>query len=29
LVKAAVERVFRGLFHAAVYMDLRRLPELP
>jgi glycogen debranching enzyme len=26
--KSAVERVFRGLFEAAVYMDLRRLPEL-
>lgn len=26
--KAAVGRVFRGLFDAATYMDLRRLPEL-
>lgn len=26
--KSAVERVFRGLFEAAVYMELRRLPEL-
>ena len=26
--KAAVARVFRGLFDAATYMDLRRLPEL-
>ncbi|HEX2215529.1 MAG TPA: amylo-alpha-1,6-glucosidase, partial [Xanthobacteraceae bacterium] len=27
-LKAEVERVFRGLFDAAAYMDLRRLPEL-
>jgi glycogen debranching enzyme len=27
-LKSTVERVFRGLFEAAVYMDLRRLPEL-
>lgn len=27
-LKGAVDRVFRGLFDAAVYMDLRRLPEL-
>jgi glycogen debranching enzyme len=26
--KAAIEPVFRGLFEAASYMDLRRLPEL-
>ncbi|WP_322514403.1 amylo-alpha-1,6-glucosidase [Rhodopseudomonas palustris] len=26
--KAAVERVFKGLFEAASYMELRRLPEL-
>jgi glycogen debranching enzyme len=26
--KGAVDRVFRGLFEAASYMDLRRLPEL-
>ena len=26
--KAAVGRIFRGLFDAATYMDLRRLPEL-
>ncbi len=26
--KGAVDRVFRGLFDAASYMDLRRLPEL-
>jgi glycogen debranching enzyme len=26
--KRAVERVFQGLFDAATYMDLRRLPEL-
>ena len=26
--KAAIEPVFRGLFEAATYMDLRRLPEL-
>jgi glycogen debranching enzyme len=26
--KAAVDRVFQGLFDAACYMDLRRLPEL-
>lgn len=26
--KHAVEQVFRGLFEAAAYMDLRRLPEL-
>ena len=26
--KAAVARIFRGLFDAATYMDLRRLPEL-
>src|SRR5437588_6587046 len=26
--KRAVERVFKGLFDAAAYMDLRRLPEL-
>lgn len=26
--KSAVGRVFRGLFDAATYMDLRRLPEL-
>jgi hypothetical protein len=26
--KAAVARVFQGLFDAACYMDLRRLPEL-
>jgi glycogen debranching enzyme len=26
--KTAVDRIFRGLFDAAVYMDLRRLPEL-
>ena len=27
-LKSAVDRVFRGLFDAAIYMDLRRLPEL-
>ena len=27
-LKGAVDRIFRGLFDAAVYMDLRRLPEL-
>ena len=27
-LKHAVERVFKGLFDAATYMDLRRLPEL-
>ncbi len=27
-LKHAVEQVFRGLFEAAAYMDLRRLPEL-
>ena len=27
-VKHAVEQVFKGLFDAATYMDLRRLPEL-
>jgi glycogen debranching enzyme len=27
-MKQAVNRVFRGLFEAAAYMDLRRLPEL-
>jgi glycogen debranching enzyme len=27
-LKAAIERVFSGLFDAASYMDLRRLPEL-
>ena len=26
--KDAIERVFKGLFNAATYMDLRRLPEL-
>ena len=26
--KSAVDRVFQGLFDAATYMDLRRLPEL-
>jgi glycogen debranching enzyme len=26
--KSAIERVFQGLFDAASYMDLRRLPEL-
>lgn len=26
--KAAVDRIFKGLFDAASYMDLRRLPEL-
>lgn len=26
--KDAVERIFRGLFESAAYMDLRRLPEL-
>jgi glycogen debranching enzyme len=26
--KAAIDRVFKGLFDAASYMDLRRLPEL-
>jgi glycogen debranching enzyme len=26
--KKAIERVFQGLFDAASYMDLRRLPEL-
>ena len=26
--KRALERVFKGLFDAATYMDLRRLPEL-
>jgi glycogen debranching enzyme len=26
--KSAVERIFKGLFEAAVYMDMRRLPEL-
>ena len=26
--KAAVERVFKGLFEAAIYMDIERLPEL-
>jgi glycogen debranching enzyme len=26
--KAAVDRLFKGLFDAAAYMDLRRLPEL-
>src|SRR5579872_4007913 len=26
--KSAVDRVFKGLFDAATYMDLRRLPEL-
>ena len=26
--KGAVERIFRGLFDTATYMDLRRLPEL-
>jgi glycogen debranching enzyme len=26
--KAAIDRVFKGLFDAACYMDLRRLPEL-
>ena len=26
--KSAIDRVFRGLFDAASYMDLRRLPEL-
>ncbi|MFL5064647.1 MAG: glycogen debranching N-terminal domain-containing protein [Xanthobacteraceae bacterium] len=26
--KSAVDRVFKGLFDAAVYMDFRRLPEL-
>jgi len=26
--KSAIERVFKGLFDAASYMDLRRLPEL-
>jgi glycogen debranching enzyme len=27
-VKGPIERVFKGLFNAATYMDLRRLPEL-
>jgi glycogen debranching enzyme len=27
-LKRSVERVFKGLFDAATYMDLRRLPEL-
>jgi len=27
-LKASIERVFTGLFDAATYMDLRRLPEL-
>src|SRR5262249_45902220 len=27
-LKGAVERVFKGMFEAAQYMDLRRLPEL-
>jgi glycogen debranching enzyme len=27
-LKQAVERIFTGLFDAATYMDLRRLPEL-
>jgi glycogen debranching enzyme len=27
-LKGPVDRIFRGLFDAAVYMDLRRLPEL-
>ncbi|OIQ66398.1 hypothetical protein GALL_520320 [mine drainage metagenome] len=27
-IKQSVEQVFRGLFEAATYMDLRRLPEL-
>src|SRR5207247_11432606 len=27
-LKRAIEPVFRGLFNAATYMDLRRLPEL-
>jgi glycogen debranching enzyme len=27
-LKAEAERIFRGLFDAAAYMDLRRLPEL-
>ena len=27
-LKSELERVFRGLFDAATYMDLRRLPEL-
>ncbi len=27
-LKAELDRVFRGLFDAATYMDLRRLPEL-
>jgi glycogen debranching enzyme len=27
-LKRPVEQVFEGLFHAATYMDLRRLPEL-
>jgi glycogen debranching enzyme len=27
-LKSAVDRVFKGLFDAAVYMDFRRLPEL-
>jgi glycogen debranching enzyme len=27
-LKHSVERVFKGLFDAATYMDLRRLPEL-
>ena len=27
-LKGAVDRIFRGLFDAAVHMDLRRLPEL-
>ena len=26
--KDAIERIFRGLFDTAAYMDLRRLPEL-
>ena len=26
--KSAIDRVFKGLFDAATYMDLRRLPEL-
>jgi hypothetical protein len=27
-LKSAVERLFKGLFDAATYMDMRRLPEL-
>jgi glycogen debranching enzyme len=27
-LKRPVERIFKGLFDAACYMDLRRLPEL-